>query len=155
MGRQSLAVGAAAGALAALVAGCGGAISAASKDPGSVGVEALRSQLRAALEDHDVQAQCELFAPALLDERGGSVETCAKSLREGELPYMKSPRAYVAGGQIEFRGNEASYLIPFGEVPSEDPQEMESEPPQVVFTAVYTEGSWRLVQRVPGESATF
>jgi hypothetical protein len=132
----------------ATIAGCGGGSSlAALKDPGVQGVEALRQALRTALLNHDRQAQCELFAPILLDSRGGSVETCARSLEPSNMPYMKSASAYVAGGHIEFRGNEAGYMIPFGQAPSEDPKEFTSEEPQVAFAATYTEGAWRIVNK--------
>jgi hypothetical protein len=134
-------------AAVAVLAGCGGGLPSALKDPGSGGVEALRVTLREALADHDGRRQCELFAPVLLEGRGGSVAACARSLGERGLPYMGSPKAYVAGGRIEFRGSEAFYLIPFGTVPSEDPGEFESESPQVAFSAVYVEGSWRVVER--------
>ena len=136
-----------AAAMMSTLAGCGGQSGAALKDPGAAGVEALRQALRSALGDHDARAQCELFAPMLLESRGGSLVACAKSLREEGLPYMKSPKAYVAGGHIEFRGNEASYMIPFAQVPSEDPEYFESEPPLTAFTAIYTEGAWRVVER--------
>jgi hypothetical protein len=132
----------------AAIAGCGGQSSlAALKDPGVRGVEALRQDLRTALRDHDKRVQCELFAPILLGSRGGSVETCARSLEPSNMPYMKNASAYVAGGHIELRGNEAIYTIPFGQVPSEDPTEFTSEDPQVAFAAAYTEGIWRVVSK--------
>ena len=121
-------------------------VSGGTEDPGVQGVEALRQQLRTALVNHDQKAQCELFAPMLIDSRGGSVEACARSLEPEQMPYMKSPSAYVAGGHIEIRGNEAAYMIPFGQVPSEEPQEFTSEEPQVAFAATYTEGTWRIVK---------
>lgn len=146
---RSRVLGVLAGAVAATggLAGCGGGLPAALKDPGSGGVEALRVTLGEALASHDASGECELFAPVLLQARGGSVAACARSLRERGLPYMGSPKAFVAGGRIEFRGSEAFYLIPFGTVPSEDPAEFESESPQVAFSAVYAEGSWRVVGR--------
>lgn len=130
----------------AAIPGCGSSL-AALKDPGVPGVEALRQDLHTALLNHDKRVQCELFAPILLGSRGGSVEACARSLEPSNMPYMKSASAYVAGGHIELRGNEAIYTIPFGQVPSEDPTEFTSEEPQLVFAAVYTEGSWRIVSK--------
>jgi hypothetical protein len=133
---------------AGALAGCGGDQSlAALKDPGAPGVEALRQALDGALVAHDARAQCELFAPMLLENYGGSVAACARSLGDDGLPYMNSPKAYVAGGHIEFRGNEAGYMIPFGQVPSEDPATFESESPLIAFMAIYTEGAWRVVKR--------
>jgi hypothetical protein len=39
-------------------------------------------------------------------------------------------------------------MIPFGQVPSEDPPEgSESESPLIAFMAIYTEGSWKVVKR--------
>jgi hypothetical protein len=132
----------------AAMAGCGGQVSlVALKDPGVQGVEALRQDLHTALLDHDKRVQCELFAPILLGSRGGSVETCARSLQPSNMPYMKSASAYIAGGHIELRGNEAIYTIPFGQVPSEDPTEFTSEEPQVAFAAAYTEGTWKIVSK--------
>lgn len=151
MFRRSQVLGAVAVVLAAGgLAACSGPLPSALKDPGSGGVEALRVTLGSALVYHDARRQCELFAPTLLESHGGSIAACARSLDQGSEPYMSNPKAYVAGGRIEFRGNEASYLIPFGEVPSEMPSEFESEAPQVAFTAVYAEGSWRIVERVTG-----
>ena len=140
------------GAVAASLAmgalnGCGGSSLAALKDPGVPGVEALRIALRAALLKHDSRAQCELFAPILIENSGGSIEACARSLEPEQLPYMESPSAYVAGGHIEFRGNEAGYIIPFSQVPSEDPKEFTSEEPQLAFAATYTEGAWRIIDK--------
>jgi hypothetical protein len=147
MFRASQALGAVALVLAlGAIAGCGGGSSLeALKDPGVQGVEALRQQLRTALLHHDQKTQCELFAPIVIENHGGSLDACAKSLREG--PYMQSPSAFVAGGHIELNGNQARYMIPFGQVPSEEPTEFESEEPQVAFAATYTEGSWRIVER--------
>ncbi len=147
-GRSRMFGAVAAGLAMGAITGCGGGSSlAALKDPGVQGVEALRQQLRTALVNHDQKAQCELFAPMLIDSRGGSVEACARSLEPEQMPYMKSPSAYVAGGHIEIRGNEAAYMIPFGQVPSEEPQEFTSEEPQVAFAATYTEGTWRIVSK--------
>lgn len=151
MSGRSRVAGVVAAVLAACgLAGCGGSLPSQLKDPGSAGVEALRATLGSALAEHDALRQCELFAPPLLNSEGGSVAACARSLDGGSVPYMSSPKAYVAGGRIEFRGNEAFYLIPFGTVPSEDPAEFESESPQVAFAAVYAEGSWRLAERADG-----
>jgi hypothetical protein len=54
-------------------------------------------KLRSALVDHDARAQCALYAPLLLESRGGSVTACAKSLREEDLPYIKSLKALSPG----------------------------------------------------------
>lgn len=146
-GRSRMFGAVAAGLAMGAITGCGGGSSlAALKDPGVQGVEALRQQLRTALVNHDQKAQCELFAPMLIESRGSSVDACARSLGPNRMPYMQSPSAYVAGGHVEFHGNEASYMIPFGQVPSEDPKEFTSEEPQVAFSATYTEGVWRIVE---------
>jgi hypothetical protein len=140
----------AAGALAVTlalgaVAGCGGGESlAALKDPGTQGVEALRQALRGALEKHDNKRQCELLAPALIDNDGGSVGTCASRLSVESEPYRKSLGEYKAGGRIELVGNQASYQSPPGTQSFYESEASDGSTPATVFTAVYTEGGWRV-----------
>ena len=131
--------------LGAGVAGCGGGESlAALKDPGTQGVEALRQALLSALETHDKQRQCELLAPALVDSHGGSVDACASSLSPESEPYRTSLGEYKAGGRIELLGNQASYQSPPGTQSFDENEASDGSTPATVFTAVYTEGGWRV-----------
>jgi hypothetical protein len=145
----------AAGALAVAVAlgaaaGCGGGgeSAAALKAPGTSGVEALRQALQNALEKHDDKGQCELLSPALIDNKGGSVEACATKLSTESGPYSRSLENYVAGGRIELLGNRAEYQAPPG---THDFAENEASGGQsgtdTVFAAIYVEGAWRLTDR--------
>jgi hypothetical protein len=121
------------------VAGCGGGQSlAALENPGTQGVEALRQALRGALANHDDQRQCELLTPALIGSRGGSIGACARSLRAESGPYSHTLGEYVAGGRIELLGNRASYQAPPGT------EAFDGSTSATVFTAVYTEGAWRI-----------
>jgi hypothetical protein len=113
------------------LAGCGSGSSSALKNPGTQGVEALREEIRSALEAHDTKKQCELFAPALVREYGETIAACAAKVKEGNYPYPKNPKAFVAGGAIELSGNQAVYQRPSGT--------------SKLFAAVYAEGSWKVV----------
>jgi hypothetical protein len=146
MFKASRAVGAFAVTLAlGTVVGCGGGESlAALKDPGTQGVEALRQALRGALEKHDNRRQCELLTPALIDSNGGSVEACASRLSAESEPYRKSLGEYRAGGRIEVLGNQASYQSPPGTQAFSESEASDGSTPATVFTAVYTEGGWRV-----------
>jgi hypothetical protein len=133
-----------------VLAGCGGgsSLSSALENPGTAGVEALRQGLRSALVKHDYKGQCELLTPALIDSRGGSIEACVSRLRTESGPYSQSLEDYVAGGQIELRGNQASYEAPPGSnmfAENEAPGGVSGT--AAVFTAVYTEGAWRITGR--------
>lgn len=143
-----------AGALAVVLAlgamaGCSGGESlAALKAPGTSGVEALRQALQNALKKHDDKRQCELLSPALIGNKGGSVEACATKLSTESGPYSRSLENYVAGGRIELLGNRAEYQAPPG---THDFAENEAYDGQsgtdTVFAAVYVEGAWRLTDR--------
>ncbi len=128
------------------VAGCGGGGEplAALENPGTQGVEALRKALRGALANHDNQRQCELLTPALLGSRGGSIEACTRALRTESGPYSQTLGEYVAGGRIELLGNRASYQAPPGTEAFDESEASGGTTPATVFTAVYTEGAWRI-----------
>jgi len=138
-----------AAAAAAVLAGCGGGQShSALRAPGFPGVDALRQAVRLALVHNDASGQCELFAPSVLQRHGGSVDSCIAWLNTGNGPYRRNPQMYVAGGHIEISGNEASYRLAPYSFPSEEPGGSGLEPPEqlTVFTAVYTEDGWRIVE---------
>jgi hypothetical protein len=116
--------------------GCGGtSMPLALRDPSTQGVEALRQAIRSALLSHDYRGQCELFTPVLLQNYGGTIASCANSMKAAESlplatygPYNTSPSVYVAGGTIAMAGNVAAY-----------------HNGEIIFTAVYTEGMWKVV----------
>lgn len=131
---------------AAVTAGCGG--QSALKDPGTPGVEGLREALRSAIEKHDAKAQCELFAPTLIEHRGGSVAACAAGLQTESGPYSQALDGYAAGGRIELSGNRADYLGPPDSSvadAAETTADGFSPTSPVVFGAVYAEGAWKIV----------
>jgi len=132
------------------LAGCGGAssLSSALANPGTPGVEALRQALQSALAKHDYKRQCELLTPALISHDNGSIAICAKRLQTEGGPYSPSLEDYVAGGQIELRGNQASYQAPPGSHAfAENEASGGASATATVFTAVYTEGAWRITNR--------
>ena len=138
-----------AGTVAAVLVGCGGGSSrSALRDPGFQGVNALRQAIRTALMHNDASGQCDLFAPSVLQRHGGSVDSCVAWLSTGNGPYRRNAQMYVAGGHIEISGNEASYRLAPYSFPSEGPGGSGLEPPEplTVFTAVYTEDGWRIVE---------
>jgi hypothetical protein len=142
----------AAGALAlalglGALAGCSGgnSLSSALKNPGTPGVEALRQALQSALTKHDDKRQCELFSPALIGKNGGSAGACAYKLKTETGPYSQSLEEYVAGGRIELLGNRAEYQAPPGtHAFYENEASGGRSNTGTVFTAIYTEGGWRI-----------
>lgn len=125
------------------LAGCGHvALLSGLTDSGVRGVDALRQRVRAALLDHNLRSQCELFAPSLIEALGGSIETCTTWLKTGYAPYAPDPQMYLAGGRIEVLGNEAWYRSssPSSAVPPRDPWES-----VLVFAAIYSEGKWQII----------
>jgi hypothetical protein len=129
------------------VAGCGGGQSlAALENPGTPGVEALRQALQSALRTYDNKQQCELLTPALIADHGGSIDACARILSQESGPYSQSIARYAAGGRIELLGNEAIYQPPPGSITFNEGEASYGYSASPVFTAIYTEGAWRITE---------
>jgi hypothetical protein len=144
--RHQTAIRTTAAALLAAIAltGCGSSpASSALRDPSTQGVEALRQAIRSALQTNNYTWQCELLAPALLEQAEATIASCAKAIKEiegsafmragADIPYSTTPSAYTAGGRIQTLGNIAAY--------------MSADGGREVFRAVYTEGEWRITSR--------
>jgi hypothetical protein len=140
----------AAGALAALLlfgaSGCGGSSPLAGlENPGIQGVEAMRADLKSALQGHDDKRLCELVSSTWIWSNGGSTRACEQRVRSEGGPYSASLEDYAAGGHVEFRGNEASYQAPPGTNAYDEYEASDGgSGTATVFVAVYSEGSWRL-----------
>jgi len=127
------------------VAGCGGGQSlTALENPRTQDVEALRQALQSALAKHDNKRQCELLAPALIASHGGSIDACARNLSPESELYSHRIERYVTGGHIEPLGNEAIYQAPPGSVAFTESEASGGSGASPVFTAIYTEGAWRI-----------
>jgi hypothetical protein len=131
------------------VSGCGGSSpSAGLENPGIQDVEAMREDLKSALQGHDDKRLCELVTPAWIWSNGGSTRACEQRVRTEGGPYSPSLEDYEAGGHIEFRGNEARYQAPPGTNAYDEFEASDGESgTATVFVAVYSEGAWRLTDR--------
>jgi hypothetical protein len=130
--------------LAVLVSGCGGGEPL--QQDNNQGIEALRETLKTAIEQHDAKRVCELLTPALLSNHGGTIAACTKKGME-DVPFNAELDAYLAGGRIELSGDEGRYYAPSSSNQAGEYEATGGEGTDVVFAAIYTDGSWKVTSR--------